>query len=461
MHAVPLPWLDPRDAALRLAALPGLSWLDSAMVHPELGRWSYVAADPFGHFVARGGEVLWRGLPLPGPPLEALKRLLADLAMPRVPDGPPFQGGAIGAVAYEFGRSLERLPAPAVAEPAIPDIDLAFFDVVLAFDHAGRRAVLLSSGLPERAGSAREARARERAEAVLGLLRREPGDTPRHVPVPPEAFASNFTRERFEDAVRRTVEYILAGDIFQANIAQRFAAALPAGFDPLGFYLTLRRVNAAPFAAYLDRGAYHVASSSPERFLALDGRAVETRPIKGTIRRGRVPEEDFARAQVLTASEKDRAENVMIVDLMRNDLSRVCEPASVEVPRLCARETYASVHHLVSVVTGRLAAGMGATDLVAACFPGGSITGAPKLRAMEIITEIERHARGIYCGSIGWIGLDGAMDLNIAIRTVTFREGSAIFHAGGGITALSEPAAEYEETLAKAERLFAAFRTGP
>jgi para-aminobenzoate synthetase component 1 len=450
--------MEPAAAALRLARLPGLSWLDSAMLQPELGRWSYVAADPFGHLVARDGRATWRGSPLPGPPLDALKRLLADFALPAIPGGPPFQGGAIGTVAYEFGRSLERLPAPAHPEPAIPDIDFALFDVVLAFDHARQTAILLSSGLPEREGPEREARARRRADEVLALLQAPPAE-PRVVPVPPEAWSSNFTREAFEEAVRRTVEYILAGDIFQANIAQRFTARLPAGFDPLGFYTVLRRVNAAPFAAFLDRGAYHVASSSPERFLLVEGRDVETRPIKGTIRRGRMPEEDFARAAVLADSEKDRAENVMIVDLMRNDLSRVCEPASVQVPKLCSLETYASVHHLVSVVTGRLEPDAGPTDLVVACFPGGSITGAPKLRAMEIITEIERHARGVYCGSIGWIGFSGGMDLNIAIRTVTFREGDAIFHAGGGITALSEPAAEYEETLAKADRLFGAFRT--
>ena len=253
--------------------------------------------------------------------------------------------------------------------------------------------------------------------------------------------------------------YILEGDIFQANIAQRFRAACPARFDPLAFYERLRAINAAPFAAFLDFGDIAVASSSPERFLKVQGTRVETRPIKGTAPRSSDPAEDAKALGTLLASEKDRAENVMIVDLLRNDLSRVCRPHSVEVPVLCGPESYASVHHLVSVVTGELAPGKDALDLLAAAFPGGSITGAPKVRAMQIIAELERVPRGVYCGAIGYFGFDGAMDTNIAIRTVVFRNREASVHAGGGITLLSDPAAEYDETLAKVRRIFAAFET--
>ncbi|MGY3591910.1 anthranilate synthase/aminodeoxychorismate synthase-like glutamine amidotransferase [Bradyrhizobium sp. USDA 4341] len=251
---------------------------------------------------------------------------------------------------------------------------------------------------------------------------------------------------------------ILAGDLFQANIAQRFTARLSTIFDPLTFYRQLRSLNPAPFGALLRYGRLTIASSSPERFLKLDGTRVETRPIKGTIARSSDSNEDQRRAQMPVASEKDRAENIMIVDLVRNDLSRVCTPHSVDFPALCDLESYASVHHLVSVVTGQLAGDEDAVTLLRACFPGGSIAGAPKVRSMQIITEIERVAREVYCGAIGFIGFNGQMDTNIAIRTVTIDDDMAVFHAGSGITAMSDPAAEYEETLAKAQRIFDAFR---
>ena len=258
--------------------------------------------------------------------------------------------------------------------------------------------------------------------------------------------------------IARTVEYILAGDIFQANIAQRLSATLPADFDAWAFYRRLRAMNPATFAAFLDYGPLKIASSSPERFAQVyDGR-VETRPIKGTIRRSADPDEDKRLAETLLASEKDRAENVMIVDLLRNDLSRVCKPHTVHVPALNGLESYATVHHLVSVVSGELRDGLDVVDLIGAAFPGGSITGAPKIRAMEIITELEGVERGVYCGSIGYLGFDGASDTNIAIRTVSFVGGEALVFGGGGITALSDPADEYDETIVKASRVLEAFR---
>src|SRR5881392_457891 len=260
---------------------------------------------------------------------------------------------------------------------------------------------------------------------------------------------SNFTRAGYFDAVARVIEYIRAGDIFQANLSQRLEA--PLGDTPLALYDRLRQRNPAPFSAYLDFGDLVVASSSPERFLRIepDGR-VETRPIKGTRPRGVGPEHDAALALALAESEKDRTENVMIVDLLRNDLSRVCRPGSVRVPELFALEHYATVHHLVSTVVGDLAPGEDALNLLRAAFPGGSITGAPKVRAMEIIAELEPSERGVYCGAIGYWSVTRALDSSIAIRTMLAVAGHVYFSAGGGIVADSDPDQEYHETLDKA-----------
>ena len=279
----------------------------------------------------------------------------------------------------------------------------------------------------------------------------------RPAPLPALAWREGRDRGAYEAEVARVVDYIRAGDIFQANLSRSFEAVSDLPLDPISCYRALRTANPAPFAALLVLEEGFVASTSPERFLRIDGEAVEARPIKGTRRRVADPREDRAAVAALAASAKDRAENVMIVDLLRNDLSRVCRPGSIAVPMLCGVETYASVHHLTSVVIGRLAAGRDALDLLAAAFPGGSITGAPKIRAMEIIAELERRERGVYCGSLGWIGYDGAADLNIAIRTLTARGRAVSLAAGGGVTLLSEPASEFDETLAKAERLLQAF----
>lgn len=457
MQIVELDKADPLAVVRSLTGLANLTFLDSAMRDPRLGRFSYVAADPFATFEVRNGVARWNGEALPGDPLDRLAEKLALYRQETVPGPAPFQGGAAGFFAYDFSRDLERLPEPALSEPRIPAVLLHFYDVVVSFDHVAARAFLVSTGWPEADPAAREERALARADVFLERIAR-PGAAPAGPGGADLAWASNFTRESFADAVRRVVEYIRAGDIYQANIAQRFSATLPAGFDPRAFYERLRAVNPATFAAWLDYGDVKIASSSPERFLTVIGEEVETRPIKGTARRSPDAAVDAARAAELLASEKDRAENVMIVDLMRNDLSRVCRADSVKVPTLCGLESYASVHHLVSVVTGRLDVGRSVADLIRASFPGGSITGAPKIRAMEIITEIEGTARGVYCGSIGWIGFDGTMDTNIVIRTVTFRDGEAVFLAGGGITLLSDPYAEYQETLDKAERIFDAFR---
>ncbi|MGH6834683.1 MAG: aminodeoxychorismate synthase component I [Methylocella sp.] len=447
MHVIEIDFCDPAEAAHALRDLPFLTFLDSAMADRRLGHYSFVAADPFARLAAREAGKDW---------ISRLKSMLAAYRTAPLPGLPPFQGGAAGLFSYELGRSLERLPKPALDTLAFPDLSLGLYDVVVAFDLIERRGFILSTGLPERGPAARDRRAIERGRWFEGRLRRGPVLAPAGN-MPLDGWTSNFTRVSYERMVREVIERILSGDIFQANVAQRFEAPVPPDFDHFGFYRRLRRLNPAPFAAYLDHEDFVIASASPERFLKVEGDRVETRPIKGTRRRFADPVLDAWQARALTESRKDRAENVMIVDLLRNDLSKVCVPGSVQVPQLCGLETFASVHHLVSSVVGRLREGQGAADLLAAAFPGGSVTGAPKVRAMEIITEMEGHARGPYCGVIGYIGFDGTMDTSIVIRTASFRGGTCVVQAGGGIVTASDPAAEYDETLDKARAMFEAF----
>ncbi|WP_291976140.1 MULTISPECIES: anthranilate synthase component I family protein [unclassified Chelatococcus] len=471
----PLPYvlpLAPGTEAVAVADALGhlrhLTFLDSAMRHETLGRYSYVAADPFGRFLIENGQASWsapdsgEATEVPAPlALNLLGQLLKRFATPHRGDLPPFQGGFAGFFAYTLGQVLEYRPRaavpPAWSKP-IPAAALHAYDVVVAFDHLAGKASIISTGWPETDPAARAVRARARAEAVNALIvNASPTTHPANAAVTRDAWRSNFTQADYEMAIAAVIDLILEGDIFQANIAQRFRAPLPTGFAAWPFYRRLRATNPAPFGAYIAGDGFTLASSSPERLLKLSGEHVEARPIKGTAARSNDPAEDARARSRLEASEKDRAENIMIVDLLRNDLSRVCRPHSVATPSVCGLETYASVHHLVSVVTGQLVAGHGIVELLGATFPGGSVTGAPKIRAMEIIAEIEREAREAYCGSIGFLGFNGEADLNILIRTVMLAEGEALVHAGGGITALSDPASEYAESLAKAERIFAAF----
>ncbi|MBX3495488.1 MAG: aminodeoxychorismate synthase component I [Parvibaculum sp.] len=434
-----LAWRAPHEAFHAFADEPFALFLDSATAGPDRdaalhGRWSFIATDPLDRLSLRIADD-----PAPFATLKA--KLAAWPAVAPSPGLPPFIGGAAGFFGYGLGRTLERLPAEvppfATDDQHLPDMALGFYDAVLAFDMVERRALLIATHTSERA-----ARLRARYEAATRL--------PQTPHIASAAITSNFTRAAYETAVARVIDYIHAGDIFQANLAQRFEAQLAYDDTPYALYLRLRDASPAPFGAFFNFGAGAILSSSPERFLACRDGAVETRPIKGTRPRGSSPEEDRRLAAELMASEKDRAENVMIVDLLRNDISRVCADGSVTVEKLCALESFANVHHLVSTVRGELRPGATPADLLAACFPGGSITGAPKLRAMEIIAELEPAARGPYCGAIGYLGADGAMDTSIAIRTMVVKGRRVTFQAGGGIVADSDPAAEYDETLAKA-----------
>lgn len=446
----------PDDVAHALAKRRALVWLDSAKDHDGLGRYSIVAADPFGMFRIDQGRASFNDETFDAAPLEALRAVLKRFPVQST-ETLPFVTGAIGFFAYELGHRLERVAGAPPSDDGMADAMLGFYDCAFVHDHRDNRSFVIASGYPEQDEIARRTRADARiVEMVLALKAPRP-----NVPEPPmqNIWSGNFTRATYEAAVQNVIDRILSGDLFQANLAQRFEAEWDASASSFAFYRHLRNLSPAPFGSYLDFGDVVVASNSPERFLSLRKNKIETRPIKGTAPRGRNPVEDKALAEALVTSVKDRAENTMIVDLLRNDLSRVAKLRTVNVPVLCGLETYASVHHLVSVVTAELADGRDIADVIAATFPGGSITGAPKIKAMEVIGSLECVPRGVYCGAIGAIGFDGEADLNIAIRTVTIRNGKIRFHVGGGITALSNPRAEYDETLAKAERIFKSFGT--
>jgi para-aminobenzoate synthetase component 1 len=479
--------VPPPDPARCCEQLDGLRYrvfLDSAATGTRLGRFSFLSADPVAVVRSKGTRTeclefaasTW--CRRDGDALALLRDLLAPFVAEPVAGLPPFQGGAAGYLAYDWGHQLERLPYPRHDDLDLFDVVLGVYDWVLAWDHLAGRAWLISTGIPETSAAARRRRKVRRAAFVHERLRASTGSgapcaphmgrgnrrgAARSYPVDDSHHAarldlrSSFTHRAYLDAVARVREYILAGDIFQANLSQRFDA--PLRETAWEFYRRLRTRNAAPFAAFLDLPDAAVLSASPERFLRVDveGR-VETRPIKGTRPRGLGPEHDAALGQALVESDKDRAENLMIVDLMRNDLSRACASGTVRVPELFALERYATVHHLVSTVVGRLARGTDALDLVRAAFPGGSITGAPKVRAMEIIAELEPSQRGVYCGAIGYWSVTGALDTNIAIRTTVARDGHLYFNAGGGIVADSDPEQEYLETLDKARGIIDAIR---
>jgi para-aminobenzoate synthetase component I len=422
-------------------AIRPLGWavfLDSGDPARSGGRYDILAAAP--RAVLTAGDA----------PFAATRRLLAgERAGPGAGDW-PVSGAAMGYFGYEAGRPAAGLPREKPGTSRfMPEVAMGLYPWTIVVDHALARAAITSlESTPQR----EVAELRERLLAATVPAPRRFG-----VGAP---IASTLERESYLPQARKVLDYIDAGDCYQANLTREFHA--PCDGDPWAFYRYLHDTNPAPMGAYLEYPFAAVLSSSPERFLVVDGREVVTRPIKGTRRRRADPIEDAAAAAQLLASEKDRAENVMIVDLLRNDLGKVCETGTVRVAGLCELESFATVHHLVSTITGRLAAGRDALDALEACFPGGSITGAPKRRAMEIIEELEPHRREVYCGAIGYVAPGGRMDMNIPIRTTLVAGGELRFYAGGGIVADSTPEDEFEETetkIAAIRRAVAAFST--
>ena len=452
-----IPYRDPVELFAPWAEQRGAILLDSAKKSAELGRYSYIAVDPFSFLSAKDHQIEFNGALSVGNPWTLLQEQLSAHSAERIEGLPPLQGGVVGYFSYDLGRHLEKLPDTTIDDRKFPDLMLGFYDLIISFDHELKKAWIISTGLPEKNPEARALRAQRRLaeweQRLTGLP--ELADCTAVV-CTPQSIVSNIDRENYERAVQSVIDAIFAGDIFEANISQRFSTTLPENLNSFELYRRLRARNAAPFACYLNFSEVVIASASPERFLRLSAREVETRPIKGTSPRFKEAAADQASAEALLVSEKDRAENVMIVDLMRNDLSRVCEDHSVKVPQLCGLESFATVHHLVSVVKATLSPQYDAVDLLRATFPGGSITGAPKVRAMEIIDNIESHRRGPYCGSVGFIGFNGDMDTSITIRTYAIQNNHLSFHVGGAIVADSNPAQEYQETLDKAAAMIAA-----
>ena len=434
---------------------------------PRLGRHSFVAFDPILSLevVSRGDG---RDAERVREAFARLRSLLADLQCPTIPALPAFQGGVAGLISYDCGLLMLGLPAAAEAG-GVPLVSLHAYDVVCGFDHDTGRGWIVSQGVPATDPVARRTRARERLEAFVAALDAAdagpPPTPPANACVPPAAghvlpghaipgrgeIVSTQSQATYLEMVRTGIELVRAGDIFQVNLAQQLTLA--AAIDPLELYRRGRALNPAPFAAWFAAGPATIVSMSPERLLKVERGIVRMHPIKGTRRMLASPEADLYAGEELEASEKDRAENVMIVDLVRNDLSRVCTPESVHVESLCRLERYRYVQHLVSIVAGRLRPGLTPLDALAAALPGGSVTGAPKRRACEIIAAEEGFSRGAYCGSLGYLGFDGSADWNILIRTFVVGPDSIRFAVGGGITARSDPAAEYAETLHKAEGL--------
>jgi len=450
-----------------IAHLPYAVWLDSASHDPDTGRYSFVAWQPFAVLRSFCGHVEWETATgvhrARNSVLQELDEALERWRIDAVNVPVPFCGGCAGFFGYELASEFETIPRIDVRDHDLPDLELAFYDVVIAWDHETDRCFVVSTGRPE-TGESRRQRVRDRLNETLGWLA---GETPLKWPglqskstleislasetapgrqLPGlEWLSSTMTASEYAAAVETVIDNIRQGEVYQVNLSQRFTANCEA--SPLELYGDLRRQNPAPFGAVFRASGASILSSSPERFLRVDreGR-IETRPIKGTRPRGADTDTDKALATELLSSDKDRAENLMIVDLLRNDLSKVCLPGTVRVPRLFQLESWATVHHLVSIVTGQLRAEVTIGEVVQATFPSGSVTGAPKIRAMEIIAGLESVARG------------GQMDLSVAIRILMVSAGRATYHAGGGIVYDSDPEDEYNETLAKSQAITAVVR---
>ena len=448
-------------------------FLDSAKGTPKIARYSFIAADPYLIFRLKDDEVEIRDITSGlrtlsrRKPVERLNELLG--IYPQKPDSdlPPFQGGAVGLFSYDFARYLEKLPDHALDDLDIPDAHFLFFDTVYAFDHLQRKSwIICAPGArftgfgyrdigdidwPAAYEESAEKIGKPGLSEVISTL--APNMSASGLPnFSPSGLRYEMSKGQYMDIVKRAKEYIAAGDIFQANLSQRISAEVE-GIDPWLIYEVLREVNPSPFAAYADFGDYQILSSSPERLIQVRGRVIETRPIAGTRPRGKDRNEDSDMRSELLLNEKERAEHIMLIDLERNDIGRVSSYGSVIVDELMITEDYSHVIHIVSNVRGLIDKGMTCLDVVGASFPGGTITGVPKVRCMEIIDELEPVRRGPYTGSLGYIGFSGNMDLNIIIRTFLVKAGTAYIQAGAGIVADSDPEREYNETLKKAEAL--------
>lgn len=416
--------------------------LDSGMGAENLGRYSFIGLNPFTTFKYEDNICTINEKEFNGDPFEELNKLISKYKIENS-TGLPYVAGAMGYFSYDLGRTIEEIPVMAVEEVKIPDCYFYFYDNAVIVDNLKKKTYVTSLGiLKSREDSIRELKDKISEGYKVKYRKIDKSDT---------EFTSNFGRDEYIDTVEKVRQYIRTGDVYITNLTQTFCCETEK--EPYEIYKNLRHINPAPFAALMNVEDFSIVSSSPERFLKIRNNIVETRPIKGTRPRGKNKEEDLKNRQELIDSEKDKSELLMIVDLERNDLSKVCKPYSVKVTELFKLEEYSTVFHLVSTVIGELKDEHTAVDCIKACFPGGSITGAPKVRSMEVIEELEPTRRNIYTGCIGYLGFDGNADLNIVIRTILMKDGKAYLGVGGGITWESEIVAEYDETLDKARAL--------
>jgi anthranilate synthase component 1/para-aminobenzoate synthetase component 1 len=440
-------------------------FLDSARFHSKIGRYSFMGFNPFIIFKSKnyGIEVIKGAVRefYETNPINKLREIFSEFKSVKIDGLPDFCGGAVGYLSYDVGRLFEKLPQIAQDDLGPPDIYFAFYDTVIAFDHLENKTFIIANVISE----GNLDRAYDEAIEKIERLHRQIQDArcmiqDKKIDITiaekEVTIESNFSREGFEEIVRRAKEYIKKGDIYQANLSQRLS--VKTDIEPFHLYKILREVNPSPFAAYLNFEEVKIVSSSPERLLKVKDGFVQTRPIAGTRPRGKDFEENLKLRQELILNEKERAEHIMLVDLERNDLGRVCGYGTVKVDEMMVLEEYSHVIHIVSNVSGKLYQGKDRFDLIRAAFPGGTITGCPKIRCMEIIEELEPVRRGIYCGSIGYLGFNGDMDLNIVIRTFILSGGKAYIQVGAGIVADSDPTREYFETLYKAQGLLEALK---
>lgn len=435
--------------------------LDSGTHEYGLGEYAFIGSEPF-LLVMSGSDVkitysdssdVLKNADV----LEVIRKILSDYQIENNIFPVPFCGGCVGYFSYDLGRTLEKIPNKAENDINVPDCCLAFYDLVIAYSYRQNKFYVVSTGFPKK-GLKGEKRAEERLKLVLGRLRALKGKKFNNSIVSPSInkgdIRSNFTKASYLNTLDRIKEYIATGDIYQVNLSQRFTCDLC--MDSFELYKSLTKINPAPFGGFLNFGEESIISVSPERFLCLKDGVVRTRPMKGTRPRGKTKKEDERLKNDLLKSEKDKAELMMIVDLERNDIGRVCEYGSICLESRRDIEKYSTVFQTTSTVSGLLSKEKDRIDLLKACFPGGSITGAPKIRAMEIIEELEPTRRGIYTGSLGYLSFSGEMDLNILIRTLVAKKNEIRFQVGGGIVADSDPESEYQETLDKAKALFSA-----
>lgn len=418
--------------------------LDSAMDKNKLGRYSFISSNPFKILKYKNSE---------NNPLDYLKEELKKYQVENNTNL-PFIGGAVGYLSYDLGNYIEKLPRTAVDDTNVYDLYFGLYDHVIVIDHLENKTYIATPDIDIE----KEVKVIDKIENTINNATKNGVDSICYEErvVEPIKLSSNFTKNEFKQSVERVREYIKQGDIYQANLTQRFRGKT--NLSSYELYRDLRRFSPAPFGAFLNFDNIHILSNSPERFIKCVGKKIETRPIKGTRPRGKNKEEDLRLQEELRNSEKDRAELLMIVDLERNDIGRISKIGTVKVPELFVIEPYANVNHLVSTVVGTLEDDKDAIDVIKATFPGGSITGAPKIRAMQIIDELEPTQRNVYTGSIGYIGFNGDMDLNIAIRTIIKKECDVYFQVGGGMTWDSNPEDEYQETLDKAKSMMKALR---